>query len=350
MECSAGGVASLSREYKPVHMQLVRLIKAFCPDFRPIRQILISIGATCMEQKEQSDYFFSLPVRMEAPASRRLKLRVENGQPRWIYYYDRNQDSSFLATFHRFEVRDLVIKDIVAAALGIENVVRKQREVWRTEHVIFNLDQLHGVGQIFELELDVGGPLPPGPEADYYRQLFRPYLEAEIHGSNEDLVAALPEKPEMAEILEAKTAEDFQSARHLLEEYAKSLGFDLDFQDFDAELQNLPGEYAPPHGCIFLAKLGGRIVGCVALRKWNGTICEMKRLYAIPEARGEGISRKLAEAIIRQAREMGYKRMRLDTLSSMQAANRLYSSLGFRSIEPYRYNPLEGAAFYELVL
>jgi ribosomal protein S18 acetylase RimI-like enzyme len=155
---------------------------------------------------------------------------------------------------------------------------------------------------------------------------------------------------EMADILEAKTTEDLQTARNLFEDYAKSLGFDLDFQDFDAELQNLPGDYAPPHGCILLARQGDRTVGCVALRKWDGTTCEMKRLYIIPKAREHGIGRQLAEAIIHPATEMGYKRIRLDTLSSMHAANRLYSSLGFRPIEPYRYNPLEGAAFYELVL
>jgi ribosomal protein S18 acetylase RimI-like enzyme len=140
--------------------------------------------------------------------------------------------------------------------------------------------------------------------------------------------------------LEAKTPDHLKSARDLFEEYARSLGFDLGFQDFAAELQNLPGEYAPPHGCILLAKQDDRIVGCVALRKLEETICEMKRLYVIPEARGNGIGSKLAEAAILRAKEMGYKRMRLDTLSSMESANRLYSSLGFRPT---------GAQFYELL-
>jgi len=112
-----------------MHMQVVRCIKAFCPDFQPIRQILTGIGATCIEQKKQIDYFFLLPIRTDAPGSRRLKLRVENDQPRWIYYYDRNQDGSSLVTFQRSEVHDPIIKDILAAALGVETVVHKQRDL-----------------------------------------------------------------------------------------------------------------------------------------------------------------------------------------------------------------------------
>jgi len=154
----------------------------------------------------------------------------------------------------------------------------------------------------------------------------------------------------MVEIFEAKTSDHLKSARELFQQYAQSLGFDLGFQDFAAEVKNLPGEYAPPYGCILLARQNDRIVGCVALRKWDETISEMKRLYVIPEARGNGIGRKLVEAVIPRAKKMGYKRMRLDTLSSMESANHLYSSLGFRPITPYRYNPLAGAQFYELSL
>jgi len=151
-------------------------------------------------------------------------------------------------------------------------------------------------------------------------------------------------------IFEAETPDHIKSARDLFEQYARSLGFDLAFQDFAAELQNLPGEYAQPRGCTLLAKQKERIVGCVALRKWDEVTCEMKRLNVIPSARGQGIGRKIAETIIAQAKAMGYKHMRLDTVASMQAANRLYSSLGFHPIAPYRYNPLEGAQFYELSL
>ncbi len=151
-------------------------------------------------------------------------------------------------------------------------------------------------------------------------------------------------------IFEAETPDHIKSARDLFEQYAASLGFDLGFQDFAAELKNLPGDYAPPHGCILFVKQDGRTVGCVALRKLEGIISEMKRLYVIPEARGQGIGRKLAETVILRAKAMSYKRMRLDTLASMQAANGLYSSLGFYPIAAYRYNPLEGAQFYELSL
>jgi ribosomal protein S18 acetylase RimI-like enzyme len=154
----------------------------------------------------------------------------------------------------------------------------------------------------------------------------------------------------MAEICEAKVPDDLKTARDLFEQYAHSLGFDLAFQDFSSELQNLPGEYAPPQGCILLAKQDDRIVGCVALRKWDDTICEMKRLYVIPDGRGKHIGRRLAEAVIAQAKDLGYASMRLDTVASMKAANHLYTSLGFRPIAPYRYNPLEGAQFYELSL
>ena len=144
--------------------------------------------------------------------------------------------------------------------------------------------------------------------------------------------------------------DDLDSIRKRFEEYARSLGFDLGFQDFAAELENLPGDYAPPRGCILLANREQRIVGCVALRRWDETICEMKRLYVIPDARGKGIGRQLAGAIIARAKGLGYKRMRLDTLTSMQAANRLYASLGFCPIAAYRYNPLAGAQFYEVSL
>ncbi|HEY2988762.1 MAG TPA: GNAT family N-acetyltransferase [Candidatus Binatia bacterium] len=153
---------------------------------------------------------------------------------------------------------------------------------------------------------------------------------------------------ETAEIFEARTSQHLESVRDLFVEYAESLSFNLCFQDFDTELKNLPGDYASPHGCLLLAKQEERIVGCVALRKWDENICEMKRLYVIPNARGQGIGRQLAAAIIARAKEIGYKRMRLDTLASMEVANRLYSSLGFRSIEAYRYNPIAGAQFYEL--
>jgi len=152
----------------------------------------------------------------------------------------------------------------------------------------------------------------------------------------------------MLRIIPAKPEQDLELIRELFKEYASSLGFDLSFQDFKTELANLPGDYAPPDGCILLAKDKEQIAGCVALRKMGEDICEMKRLYVRPEFRGKGIGRKLSVAIIDKARDIGYKYMRLDTVPAMKQAIALYRSLGFKQIEPYRYNPIEGATFMEL--
>jgi ribosomal protein S18 acetylase RimI-like enzyme len=151
-------------------------------------------------------------------------------------------------------------------------------------------------------------------------------------------------------ILEIKTKGDLFEVRNLFEEYAASLGIDLDFQGFDEELAELPGEYGSPDGCLLLALWKGQVAGCVALRKFSPGICEMKRLYTKPQFRGLGIGRALCEEVIGWARRLGYERMRLDTLPSMEEAKGLYGSLGFREIEPYRFNPVEGASFMELTL
>ena len=154
----------------------------------------------------------------------------------------------------------------------------------------------------------------------------------------------------MLRILEIKTKGDLFEVRNLFEEYADSLGIDLDFQGFDEELAELPGEYGSPGGCLLLALWKGQVAGCVALRKFRPGICEMKRLYTKPQFRGLGIGRALCEEVIGWARRLGYERMRLDTLPSMEEAKGLYGSLGFREIEPYRFNPVEGASFMELTL
>ena len=154
----------------------------------------------------------------------------------------------------------------------------------------------------------------------------------------------------MLRILEAEAGETLEIIRKLFEEYAESLGFDLSFQNFDEELANLPGEYALPTGCLLLAIYQNEAAGCIALRRIDKTICEMKRLFVRPQFRRKGIGRALAEAVIERAKTAGYKQMRLDTARTMDAARNLYESLGFEEIEAYRYNPLKGAVFMELSL
>ena len=154
----------------------------------------------------------------------------------------------------------------------------------------------------------------------------------------------------MIRIIQAQSEDHYQWARKLFQQYADALGFDLEFQGFSQELARLPGDYAPPAGCILLAQKAAEYVGCVALRPLEKKICEIKRLYVAPGDRGQKIGRNLAEAIIEEARSRGYAHMRLDTLESMTAANALYRSLGFRPIKPYRYNPLDTPFFFELDL
>lgn len=151
----------------------------------------------------------------------------------------------------------------------------------------------------------------------------------------------------MIRIVQAESDEHFADARSLFEAYAASLDFDLWFQDFAEELVDLRRLYAPPDGCLFLAIFGDQCVGCVASRRLDGHMCEMKRLYVSPRFRNRGIGKRLAEAVIERARDIGYLRMRLDTVPSMERARALYHSLGFREIQPYRLNPIEGAVFME---
>ncbi len=144
--------------------------------------------------------------------------------------------------------------------------------------------------------------------------------------------------------------EEMPLVRKLFEEYAASLDIDLCFQDFERELETLPGAYAPPDGAVIVAFADGEPAGCVALRRFEETVCEMKRLYVKPEHRGKGVGRSLAEAVIESAREIGYASMKLDTLQSMTEANALYASLGFTACAPYRHNPCQCPVYMELSL
>ena len=152
----------------------------------------------------------------------------------------------------------------------------------------------------------------------------------------------------MIAIQTARFPEQLHVVRTIFREYAQSLGIDLGFQQFDAELAGLPGKFAAPRGCVLLASNhDGEIVGCVAMRPIKETICEMKRLYVRPAGRGLQVGRQLATRICVAAKQAGYQRMRLDTLPTMRAALRLYLSLGFEPIDPYVFNPIPGAIFLE---
>lgn len=174
-------------------------------------------------------------------------------------------------------------------------------------------------------------------------------------------------------IVLAERREAWSCASVLFREYAASLQLDLSFQNFESELAGLPGDYAPPRGRLFLAVLDQPVgeaaqnssapptssgdstdwekaAGCVALRRLDDEICEMKRLYVRPQARGLGAGRSLALAAIAAAREIGYQRTRLDTLPQMKEAQALYRALGFYEIPAYRYNPVPGTSYFELSL
>jgi putative acetyltransferase len=150
---------------------------------------------------------------------------------------------------------------------------------------------------------------------------------------------------------QAESPAQMAQARELFLEYADSLGFSLCFQSFDQELAALPGDYSPPDGRLLIAEYRGQLAGCVALHKLEPEICEMKRLYLRPQLRGRGVGRAIAETVIAEARLIGYRKMRLDTVEPvMPNAVAMYRRLGFVEIEPYRANPIAGALYMELGL
>lgn len=150
-------------------------------------------------------------------------------------------------------------------------------------------------------------------------------------------------------ILVADTAEQLAQVRELFVDYARSLAVDLCFQNFDAELASLPGEYAAPGGALLLALVDGLPAGCVALRPLadvdHTNACEMKRLFVRPAFRRFGLGRQLAGRLLDLATEAGYSTLLLDTLDDMEAARGLYAALGFVEVPPYYYNPVPGAHY-----
>ncbi len=154
----------------------------------------------------------------------------------------------------------------------------------------------------------------------------------------------------MVELLHVTSEPHLSQAKFLFLEYAASLSFNLCFQGFDEEVSSLPGPYGPPGGCLLLALRDGSPCGCGAFRPLDDGVCEMKRLYVRPDARGLGIGRMLAETLIDEARARGFSQMNLDTINTMVEAIGLYRSLGFQETEPYTLNPVPGAKFFSLSL
>ena len=169
--------------------------------------------------------------------------------------------------------------------------------------------------------------------------------------SRDSSVSSVPSVWKDFSLSQVESPVQIAQAQELFLEYAQSLNFSLCFQSFDRELAGLPGDYAPPEGRLLLAEYDGRLAGCVALHKLEDHICEMKRLYLRPAFRGKGLGRLLAERIVAEARLIGYRRMRLDTVEPvMKDAVAMYRNLGFKEIEAYRPNPNPGTLYMELEL
>jgi putative acetyltransferase len=164
-------------------------------------------------------------------------------------------------------------------------------------------------------------------------------------------VSPVPSVVKVLTFAQTESPAQISQARELFLEYAQSLGFSLCFQNFDKELAGLPGDYAPPEGRLLLVECEGQLAGCVALHALEPGICEMKRLYLRPRFRGKGLGRALAERIMAEARQIGFRRMRLDTVEPvMKDAVGMYRRLGFKDIAPYCPNPIAGAMYMELEL
>lgn len=209
-------------------------------------------------------------------------------------------------------------------------------------------------GSLVDVRLDSNGPpnvrlLRPVVSRDLRRRGARTWLA--VHRVAYDDHARRSVEGLVMEIRPAKTSSEVESARRLFVDYQTELGIDLCFQGFTQELATLPGDYASPRGILLVAWEDGSAHGCVAVRSLEQPgIAELKRLYVCPRARGRGLGERLARAAVSFARQVGYERVRLDTLPSMARAQALYRSLGFVAIEPYRDNPVPGATYMELGL
>ena len=175
-----------------MRVNLDRFVKAYCPDFTPVRQLLRELGATLVDVKEQSDYIYHLADTGEKKMMRRLKLRIENNERLLLHYYDRKGKDTGATHFQFWKVGDPQIKTILDTTLGVKATVRKQREVWRKGSVIFNLDTVEGIGQIFEIEVFPKEGCSPDFGVAEYRHRFEQFLGGHLTGSNEDLVNSPP--------------------------------------------------------------------------------------------------------------------------------------------------------------
>ena len=168
--------------------QLNREIKAYCPDFAPIRDLLQEIEASFIEEAEQVDYYYNLPDLPVEDSNRRLKIREEKGTAQVVYYVEGQESGARTSRFQVWGLSGAQTKEMLDAALGVRAVVHKRREVWRKENVKFNLDQVETVGQILEVEILTQEGYDVEAQLTQYRELFGPYLGDDIIGSNEDLV------------------------------------------------------------------------------------------------------------------------------------------------------------------
>ena len=175
--------------------KLNRELKAHCADFAPVRELLRAQGADFVEVKEQVDYYYNLPAGDDTEGTRRLKLRVEKGTGTLVYYRERQESGARTSDVRMSSADDPGLKDVLEAALGVRAVVRKRRELWHKDNVIFNLDTVESVGQILEVEVQNEKGCDIDAQVDEYRSRLGPYLNGYISGSNEDLVAAITPPP-----------------------------------------------------------------------------------------------------------------------------------------------------------